>query len=171
MWICKTAAAGVLFPASPGKYIKAEIKYNDVPPSPTIQLHPPLRRPPLNIIKEPTPALRHGNSCMQICKRRLRWVSFPVSVGKYILKEIKTNVHVGMMMVIVIRCRSVIINPWQNPAAVPYKTTITPTPPPALGYNQRTHASPPAWQHLHVDLQKVAVVGIIPRVRWKIYLK
>ena len=69
----------------------------------------------------------------------------------------------------VIRCRSVIINPWQNPAAVLYKMTTPQIPPPAFGYNQRTHASPPAWQQLHVDLQTAAAVGIVPRVPWNIY--
>ena len=71
----------------------------------------------------------------------------------------------------VIRCRSVIINPWQNPAAVPYKIITSHIPLPALGYNQRAHASPPAWQQLHVDLQKGGCGGVISRVRWEIYIK
>ena len=60
----------------------------------------------------------------------------------------------------VIRCRSAIINPWQNPAAVLYKMTTPQIPPPAFEYNQRTHASPPAWQHLHANLQTAAAVGM-----------
>ena len=26
--------------------------------------------------------------------------------------------------------------------------------------------APPAWRHLHAELQKAAAVGIIPRARW-----
>ena len=71
----------------------------------------------------------------------------------------------------VIRCRSVIINPWQNPAAVLYKMTTPQIPPPAFEYNQRTHASPPAWQQLHVDLQTAAAGVLFPVSAGKYILK